>query len=241
MQQKRIWKSQILIDLILDLDTSHHLELLYPTCKTKEQRACLFGVLNSCVTSIGKRNLRAQILQPSCELKQIIKTQECIKELFGNQELFVALEETLAKFHSVDKLMKFAVVNSVVSGNCVLFLYSFMTVIFVSSQSDLPNASETMITQIIQLKTCLETVPELNHLLAAINNTYFDDMKMVRYDNLYDDDDGFYLQTSTILTTGFSEHCIQGNAGRNQHCDTSQCSNYRRDNAVFSKLTCCEL
>lgn len=44
-------------------------------------------------------------------MKQIIRTQECIKELFGNQDLFIALEATLTKFHSVDKLMKFAVVS----------------------------------------------------------------------------------------------------------------------------------
>lgn len=106
------WNRNKLQNFFSDLDTSHHLELLYPTCKTKEERACLFGVLNSCVTSIGKRNLRAQILQPSCELKQILKTQECIKELFANQELFIALEGTLSKFHSVDKLMKFAVLNT---------------------------------------------------------------------------------------------------------------------------------
>ncbi|XP_037047963.1 mutS protein homolog 4-like [Bradysia coprophila] len=150
--------------MTIDLDTSHHLELLYPTCKTKEQRACLFGVLNSCVTGIGKRNLRAQILQPSCELKQIIRTQECIKELYGNQDLFIALEAILTKFHSVDKLMKFAVV---------------------STASDTPNSSETMISQILQLKACLEHIPELNHLIATINNTYFDDMKLVLVNTAY--------------------------------------------------------
>lgn len=160
-----------------DLDTSHHLELLYPTCKTKEERACLFGVLNSCVTSIGKRNLRAQILQPSCELKQIIKTQECIKELFGHQELFVSLEETVAKFQSVDKLMKFAILNTGVIGE--LYVIN-ATNFFYFTQNDTPNSSETMITQILQLKTCLENVPDLTRLLASVNNTYFDDMKTVR-------------------------------------------------------------
>lgn len=44
----------------------------------------------------------------------------------------------------------------------------------------MPNSSETMISQILQLKTCLENIPELSHLLATINNSYFDDMKMVR-------------------------------------------------------------
>lgn len=45
----------------------------------------------------------------------------------------------------------------------------------------MPNSSETMITQILQLKTCLENVSELNSLLATINNSYFDDMKMVSW------------------------------------------------------------
>ncbi|KAJ6645464.1 MutS protein like 4 [Pseudolycoriella hygida] len=149
--------------MTIDLDTSHHLELLYPTCKTKEQRACLFGVLNSCVTSIGRRNLRALILQPSCDLKQITKTQECIKELFANQTLFLSLESTVAKFHSVDKLMKFAVMDT----------------------SYYPNSSETIISQILQLKTCLETIPELSCLLATITNNYFDDMKTMLITSTY--------------------------------------------------------
>lgn len=60
----------------------------------------------------------------------------------------------------------------------------------------MPNSSETMISQILQLKTCLENVPELNRLLATINNTYFDDMKMVSSDPITDRHSGKRLNTN---------------------------------------------
>lgn len=65
----------------LDVESSDRLELLYPLSDTDEKRSCLYGVLNNCVTAIGKRNLRAKILQPTCDIPTIESINQCIKEL----------------------------------------------------------------------------------------------------------------------------------------------------------------
>lgn len=67
--------------MCLDVETSHRLELLYPLCENREKRSCLYGVLNNCVTAIGKRNLRAKILQPTCDIPTIEAINQCITEL----------------------------------------------------------------------------------------------------------------------------------------------------------------
>lgn len=92
--------------MMIDLDTAHHLELLYPLCVTAEKRSCLFGILDHCITVIGKRNLRAKILEPNCDVNYLHKIHESIRELAGNVEQMAELEEYLKPFAMVDKLVK---------------------------------------------------------------------------------------------------------------------------------------
>lgn len=92
--------------MMIDLDTAHHLELLYPLCLSTEKRSCLFGILNHCITIIGKRNLRAKILEPNCDVNYLNKMHASIRELAGNVDQLAELQECLKPFASVDKLVK---------------------------------------------------------------------------------------------------------------------------------------
>lgn len=92
--------------MMIDMDTSNRLELLFPYCATKEKKCCLYGILNSCVTQIGKRMLRAKILQPYSDIKQIKIIQDCIKELIRNCQVQVKLEVRNLRIFIMNKLLR---------------------------------------------------------------------------------------------------------------------------------------
>lgn len=86
---------EILISSILlpDTATSKRLELCYSTSLDPESKQfSLFHMLNKCVTRIGQRHLRANILEPSCSLAFIEKRQEQIKILISKSELRALLK-----------------------------------------------------------------------------------------------------------------------------------------------------
>jgi DNA mismatch repair protein MSH4 len=79
--------------MLIDTATSIRLELLYSTSIDPESRQfSLFHILNRCVTRIGQRHLRANILEPSCNIKFIQKRQEQIKVLMESPELLMILK-----------------------------------------------------------------------------------------------------------------------------------------------------
>lgn len=78
---------------------------------TKEKKSSLFGILDNCSTAIGKRYLRAKILQPLCDIADIKSFQECISELIQNIKLISDFDNILIKFRSVDTLLKLSFVT----------------------------------------------------------------------------------------------------------------------------------
>lgn len=90
------------------MEATHQLEILQPIHSSTEKRTCLFGVLDNCVTQIGKRVLRSIILQPSCDLDFIKSTHKCIAELRENPILLASIEEHLRSFQHVDRLSQIA-------------------------------------------------------------------------------------------------------------------------------------
>lgn len=91
-----------------DVESVHRLELLCPLFPSKVRQTCLFGLLNNCSTTVGRRQIRAKILQPNLELTVIQAYQECIAELEAKPMLLNAMNEALQQFHSVDRLSQLA-------------------------------------------------------------------------------------------------------------------------------------
>lgn len=72
----------------------------------------VYKILDYCTTSLGKRTLRARILEPMCDITSITDIHDCIDEL--NQPENCQLKEdfkmVLTSFNNVDRLYKLAIV-----------------------------------------------------------------------------------------------------------------------------------
>ncbi|XP_055373157.1 mutS protein homolog 4-like [Condylostylus longicornis] len=81
--------------MVLDYNTYNRLEILQPIFKARQNKACLLDILDKTVTQIGKRQIRAKILEPYLELKDIVFVQEAIKDLLtkSKNENFIALND----------------------------------------------------------------------------------------------------------------------------------------------------
>lgn len=130
--------------MMIDVETSHRLELLYQLCSGKEKKSNLFGILDNCSTPMGRRSLRAKILEPTCDIPTITTIHECIKEFMAKPDLLLPMKRVLTRFEKVEGLMKLSVVVN---------------------QENNVKAAETMINQALLLKSCLESIPEILEIL----------------------------------------------------------------------------
>lgn len=126
----------------------------------------LFDVLNYCVTSIGKRTLRARILEPMCDIPSIRQIHDCIAELSQPEyiDLNGLLMQVLRNFNNVERLHKLALVVP---------------------QDDSLRAAEILINQALHLKKCLQLVPELQARLAPLISKKFHEIQANLLDQRY--------------------------------------------------------
>ncbi|XP_055320057.1 mutS protein homolog 4-like [Sitodiplosis mosellana] len=152
----------------IDIDTSYKLELLTINNPNtvKSHFPSLFDVLNYCVTSIGKRTLRARILEPMCDIPSIRQIHDCIEELNqpGYSELSGLLMQVLRNFNNVERLHKLA--------------------LFVPQDSSIRTA-EILINQALHLKRCLQLVPELQARLSPLISKKFHEIQANLLDERY--------------------------------------------------------
>lgn len=160
----------------------------------------LYDILDHCVTSIGKRTLRAKILEPSCDVPYIRMHQQCIAEL--NSRKYIDLKSLLAgilkQFNYVERLHKLALVVP---------------------QDDNIRAAEVLINQTIQLRTCLQLVPVLRAKLESLQSPMMQDifnaLSDERYQMMLDTIDTVLnkelIALRTDSTTQLTQriHCIQ--------------------------------
>lgn len=132
----------------------------------KRVQMSLYDVLDRCVTSIGKRTLRAKILEPSCDVPYIKMHQQCIAELNAKQhvELKGVLAGILKQFNYVERLHKLTLVVP---------------------QDDNIRAAEVLINQTIQLRTCLQLVPVLRIKLETLHSPIVRDIFNALSDERY--------------------------------------------------------
>lgn len=146
--------------MMIDTQTSARLELLYSLSNepTAVKNFSLFSILNKCETRIGERHLRANILEPSCNIDFIRNRQEQIKVLMEKEELLSALKENLQNFRSIDQLLKIS---------CIV------------PASDCEKAIEQNIQMAILLKRCLEAVKPFCELMQSTVSESFEDIRQL--------------------------------------------------------------
>lgn len=147
------------------METAKRLELLRVDGRYRIHSS-LFDVLNYCVTAIGKRTLRARILEPLCDVTIIRSHHECIQELnsVANIQMKPIIAGLLKNFSHVDRLHKLALAIP---------------------QEDNVRMAEMLINQTIQLRMCLRLVPVLRIKLDALQCKPFDDIKNGLADERY--------------------------------------------------------
>lgn len=153
----------------LDIDTSYKLELLPQSNpnSVKSNFPSLFDVLDHCVTSLGKRTLRARILEPMCDIPSITSIHDCIAELNQPEftELSPILRNVLHNFNNVERLHKLALIVP---------------------QDDNIRAAEILINQALHLKKCLQLVPTLRSKLAPLTSPKLQEITVNLLDQRYE-------------------------------------------------------
>ncbi|XP_054717327.1 mutS protein homolog 4-like [Uloborus diversus] len=135
---------------LINTATACHLELV--TNELGKIDHTLYGILNHTQTPGGNRLLRANILQPPCDLNTINTRLDCIAELISDEHLFYDLKAVIAKFVDTEQLLSL----------CVQ----------IPKEKNLRNC-EQKITNIICLKHALDLVKPLHSVLATSKNELF--------------------------------------------------------------------
>lgn len=87
--------------MTIDMETSKRLELVSPLSVTQEKKTCLFTFMDHCMTRIGKRSLRARILEPFADVQMIKQCHEAIRELLEKENYQCTLRMILKRFYQV--------------------------------------------------------------------------------------------------------------------------------------------
>ncbi|MBI5117469.1 DNA mismatch repair protein MutS [Candidatus Poribacteria bacterium] len=90
--------------MILDANTQRNLELVF-TLRDKSKRGSLLGVLDSTVTSMGGRKLRAWITHPLMSVERIASRQHAVSALVDSNSLRLRIRNTLKDVHDIERLL----------------------------------------------------------------------------------------------------------------------------------------
>ncbi|XP_031835707.2 mutS protein homolog 4 isoform X2 [Nomia melanderi] len=139
----------------IDLESARSLELVQSQCG--QRNVSLLGVLDRCSTPMGRKLLRANILQPSCEECVIVDRQTAIAELVSNRALRTLLQPILRRLYGADRLAALSVVPVFHDNNV--------------------QCAEQNLNYVLLLKNMLDVVPELE---AALSSAETDLLRKIR-------------------------------------------------------------
>ncbi|KAI0515221.1 DNA mismatch repair protein Msh4 [Xylaria bambusicola] len=132
--------------MMIDLSTIHSLELIQNLHEPRS-KDCLFGLLNQCLTPMGSRMLRSNIIQPSSQIESVlIPRYEALEELTMKEDMFFEIRKALKEFTDVEKLLT--------------------SLVIVPQQSSI-SATESAIDLVLRVKAFVIAVPQLRVALAA--------------------------------------------------------------------------
>ncbi|XP_050453285.1 mutS protein homolog 4-like [Cataglyphis hispanica] len=139
---------------MIDIESARSLELV--VSQSKHTIVSLLGTMDRCLTPMGRRLLRASILQPGCDERLIQDRQSCVAELVANRSLCTSLQPVVQRLFGTDRLLTLAIKPLHVN--------------------DIQNA-ERNLNYALLLKNCLDTVPELETILATGIHPFFAKMR----------------------------------------------------------------
>ncbi|KAI1821253.1 muts domain V-domain-containing protein [Xylaria intraflava] len=132
--------------VMIDLSTIHSLELIQNLHEPRS-KDCLFGLLNECLTPMGSRMLRSNIIQPSSQVENTLMPRyDALEELTTKEDMFFEIRKALKDFADVEKLLT--------------------SLVIVPQQSSI-HASEFAIDLVLRLKAFVIAVPPLRDALGA--------------------------------------------------------------------------
>nr|XP_012233135.1 PREDICTED: mutS protein homolog 4-like [Linepithema humile] len=135
---------------MIDLESARSLELV--VSQSKHSIVSLLGTMDRCLTPMGRRLLRASILQPSCDERLIVNRQSCVAELVDNRSLCISLQPVIQRLFGTDRLLTLAIkpvhVNNI-------------------------QSAERNLNYALLLKNCLDIIPELEAILATGVHPFF--------------------------------------------------------------------
>lgn len=83
---------------MIDLSTIHSLELIQ-NLQEPRSKDCLFGLLNECLTPMGSRMLRSNIIQPSTQVEStLIPRYDALEELTMKEDMFFEIRKGKVHF-----------------------------------------------------------------------------------------------------------------------------------------------
>ncbi|XP_024937048.1 mutS protein homolog 4 isoform X2 [Cephus cinctus] len=134
----------------IDLESALSLELV--SAQAGRANISLFGTLDRCSTPMGRKLLRASILQPPCVTNDILERQKCVAELVNNKSLLMVIQATVRRFSGVDHLHNL----------------SMQTL-----HDDNVLSAERNLNSVLLLKHTIDAVPVLHAVLETAKSSFF--------------------------------------------------------------------
>ncbi|KAI1811640.1 muts domain V [Poronia punctata] len=132
--------------VMIDISTIHCLELIQNLHEPRS-KDCLFGLLNECLTPMGSRMLRSNIIQPSSQVESTLMPRyDALDELTVKEDMFFDIRKALKGFADVEKLLT--------------------SLVIIPQQSSI-YSSEFAIDLVLKTKAFVTAIPPLNMALAA--------------------------------------------------------------------------
>ncbi|KAI3322005.1 muts domain V-domain-containing protein [Xylariaceae sp. AK1471] len=132
--------------VMIDISTIHSLELIQNLHEARS-KDCLFGLLNECLTPMGSRMLRSNIIQPSSQVESTLTPRyDALDELTMKEDMFFKIRQALKEFTDVEKLLT--------------------SLVIIPQQSSI-YVSEFAIDMVLGVKAFVIAIPPLHEALGA--------------------------------------------------------------------------